>query len=194
MGRIRGKIDVSNLIAAINTRRDITLARFIFALGIRHVGEATARLFAENYLTFETWRKAMTESSNKTSKAYEELISIDGVGEVMVEEIIGFFSEKHNNDLLDKLVAELKIKQAQPRRNDSPVSGKTVVFTGTLNTLTRDAAKAGAATLGAKVAGSVSSKTDYVVAGEDSGSKLKRAKELGVTILTEEEWLKLINE
>ncbi len=189
-----GEKSVSNLISAIDSRRNISLARFIFALGIRHVGEATARLFAENYLTFENWRKAMTEAADKTSKAYEELLSIDGVGEVMVEEIIGFFSEKHNNNLLDKLVAELKIQKAEPRRADSPVSGKTVVFTGTLNTLTRDAAKAGAAALGAKVAGSVSSKTDYVVAGDDAGSKLKRAKELGVTILTEQEWLNLINE
>ncbi len=188
-----GEKSVNNLLAAIEERRTIALERFIFALGIRHVGDATARLFAQHYLTLDAWLGAMKAAGHE-GEAREELLAMDGVGEKMAEAITGFFKEPHNRDLLSKLTAELSVLPAQPKRTDSPVSGKTVVFTGTLNKMTRDAAKARAATLGAKVAGSVSAKTDYVVAGEDAGSKLKKATELGVKVLSEEEWLALIGE
>jgi DNA ligase (NAD+) len=188
-----GEKSVSNLLAAIEERRNIALERFIFALGIRHVGDATARLFAQHYLTLDAWLSAMNAAGHE-GEAREELLAMDGVGVKMAEAITGFFKEPHNRELLSKLTTELNVQSAQPKRTDSPVSGKTVVFTGTLNKMTRDAAKARAATLGAKVAGSVSAKTDYVVAGEDAGSKLKKATELGVKVLSEDEWLALIGE
>ncbi|MFM2129621.1 MAG: ligase [Pseudomonadota bacterium] len=187
-----GEKSVDNLIAAIDARRTIPLDRFIHALGIRQVGEATARLLARAYHTLPAWRKAMQEAEDRSSEAYGELTSIDGVGPSMADDILGFFAEPHNREVLDDLDELLDITEVKaPRATGSPFSGKTVVFTGSLVTMGRKEAKARAEGLGAKVAGSVSKKTDYVVVGADAGSKAKKAAELGVTVLSEDEFLKM---
>ena len=192
-----GETSVRNLFASIDARRNIALHRLIFALGIRHVGEGNAKLLARHYVTVEAFREAMiaagkgheTESPNE---AWQDLDSIGGIGDIVAEAVVEFFAEKRNVKALDDLLKEIEVQPAEQTRKDSAVAGKTVVFTGTLTQMTREEAKAGAERLGAKVAGSVSKKTDYVVAGEEAGSKLTKAKELGVNVLTEAEWLKLI--
>jgi DNA ligase (NAD+) len=186
-----GKKSLDNLMAAIETSRDVALAKFIFALGIRHVGDITAKLLAKHYSMFDAWFAAMKELP-KGGEALAELDNIDGIGPKVAAAIGDFFREKHNTDLVAKLAKELRIRDAEKAARNSPVSGKTVVFTGSLEKMTRDAAKARAEALGAKVASSVSSKTDFVIAGADAGSKLKKAAELGVKVLSEDEWLTMI--
>jgi DNA ligase (NAD+) len=186
-----GKKSVDNLMAAIEKSRDVPLAKFIFALGIRHVGEVTAKDLARNYGSFKAWLNAM-EALPKGGDAREQLDTIDGIGEVVIEALVDFFREPHNVEILHTLARELRVRDAEKVSGDSPVSGKTVVFTGSLVKLTRAEAKSSAEALGARVASSVSAKTDYVIAGDDAGSKLKKAKELGVKILSEDEWLQLI--
>ncbi|MEE2693080.1 MAG: NAD-dependent DNA ligase LigA [Pseudomonadota bacterium] len=184
---------VDNLFAAIDERRSISLPRFINALGIRHIGETNARLFALAYGSFESFRKAAEEAADEASPAYAEMLGIEGVGALVAQGVIDFFAEEHNRKAVDRLLKEVAPEEmAAPSASSSPVAGKTVVFTGSLERFTRDEAKARAQTLGAKVSGSVSAKTDYVVAGPGAGSKLKAATELGVKVLTEDEWLKLI--
>jgi DNA ligase (NAD+) len=191
-----GKQSIAKLLSAIETRREIALERFIYALGIRQVGEATAKLLAKNYGSFAHWRKAMIEAQDPKSPAFHELDSIDGIGPSLAADIVGFFAEPHNLALLDDLLGEVKpFDYAGPvAAKNSPVAGKTVVFTGTLERMTRPEAKARAEALGAKVGESVSKKTDYVVVGSDAGSKAKKAGELGITMLDEDAWLKLIGE
>ena len=191
-GRVTNSKSVDNLLAAIEDRRAPELARFIFALGIRHVGETTARMFARQYLTWTAFDAAMTEAGS-SQEARAGVINIDGVGEVMADAVIAFFAEPHNRAALDRLLAQVTPADAEaPRTDGSPVAGKTVVFTGTLERMSRAEAKARAEALGAKVSGSVSAKTDLVVAGPGAGSKLKKAQDLGVQTLTEDEWLALI--
>jgi len=188
-----GETSVRNLLAAIEARRSIALHRFIYALGIRHVGQATARLLARTYGTFEAFRAAMAQAQPREGEAWDELLNIEGVGPVVAATLLDFFAEPHNQEALDALLAEVAPEPAeQPRTDGSPVAGKTVVFTGTLETMTRGEAKARAEALGAKVAGSVSKKTDIVVAGPGAGSKLKNAEALGVRVMTEQEWAALI--
>jgi DNA ligase (NAD+) len=186
------KKSVENLFDAIDTKREISLARFINALGIRHVGEANARLFAIQYGNFKSFYAAAMKARDESSDAYQDMLSIDGVGALVARGVIDFFDEAHNRNAVDRLLAQVTPQQAVAIVSSSPVAGKTVVFTGKLELFSRDEAKARAQSLGAKVAGSVSAKTDYVVAGPGAGSKLKKAKELGVTVLTEQEWLNLI--
>jgi DNA ligase (NAD+) len=181
-----GKL-IANLMAAIEARREISLDRFIFALGIRHVGETTARLLARNFGTLEELVASM-----KGEHALEELDSIGGIGETVAQEIVEFFREKHNRDVLARLMKAVRARPLERVKAGSPVSGKTVVFTGTLEKMTRNEAKARAESLGAKVAGSVSAKTDLVVAGPGAGSKLKQAQALGVRVIDEDGWLELI--
>lgn len=205
-----GELSAKNLFESIESRRTISLDRFIYALGIRQIGEATAKKLAIHYGTFTNLRVNLESiPPHPTSPAaqspspprgegrgegvYDDLLNIEDVGPSVADDLLGFFAEKHNRDVLDDLQSELNIlPYERPRAVNSPVAGKTVVFTGTLVTLTRQEAKANAERLGAKVAGSVSKKTDYVVAGEDAGSKLKAARELGVAVLSEDEWKKLI--
>jgi DNA ligase (NAD+) len=184
---------VGNLFAAIESRRNIGFDRFLFALGIRHVGEATARLLARAYGSYAAFSSAVQRAADRTSDAYGELLAIDQIGETVVDALLDFFGEAHNQQMLADLVAELTIQDMAARRNDTAIAGKTVVFTGTLTRFTRDEAKARAESLGAKVAGSVSAKTDYVVAGDSAGSKLEKARALGVQVLTEDEWADLIS-
>jgi DNA ligase (NAD+) len=188
-----GAQSAGKLLAAIESRRTIALDRFIYALGIRQVGQATARLLARHYATLEQWRQCMTAAADPESGEYADLLNIDGVGPALAADLIGFFSETHNLEVLDDLSGELKIVPLAPvRASGSPIAGKTVVFTGTLETMSRGEAKARAESLGAKVAGSVSKKTDYVVVGADAGSKAKKAADLGVATLSEAEWRSLI--
>ncbi|MGD9537225.1 MAG: NAD-dependent DNA ligase LigA [Alphaproteobacteria bacterium] len=182
----------SNLFAAIRARKKVPLDRFIYALGIRHVGQVTAKQLARRYESFASWRRAMTEARDAESEAYRELEAISGVGPVLAQALVDFFAEPHNMEVLDKLKGLLDIEDVQAVSAQSPVSGKTVVFTGSLEGMTRAEAKARAEALGARVSSSVSKKTDYVVAGAEAGSKLTEAEKHGVTILSEAEWLKLI--
>jgi DNA ligase (NAD+) len=188
-----GEQSVTKLLAAIEARRKLPLDRFIYALGIRQVGEQTAKLLARHYESFAAWRKAMMEAQKEGSAAYRDLDDIEGIGPSVANDIVAFFGEPHNREILDDLAGEIDIQDFKvPRATHSPIAGKTVVFTGTLETMGRNEAKAKAESLGAKVAGSVSSKTDYVVIGADAGSKAKKAAELGVRTLSEQEWIELI--
>ncbi len=188
-----GDLSEKNLFAAINSRRTVPLNRFIYALGIRQVGEATAKKLAAVYGTLENLKSALIAAQDESGEARADLLSIEDIGPSVAKDLIAFFAEDHNLEQLARLESQLTIQPYEaPKTGDSPVAGKTVVFTGTLTKLTRAEAKAGAERLGAKVAGSVSKKTDYVIAGEDAGSKLKKAQELNVTILSEDDWLALI--
>jgi DNA ligase (NAD+) len=186
-----GKVSARNLFEAIETRRTIGLDRFINALGIRHVGETTARLLARRYGSLASFRR-LRDAQVGEGELWEELVNIDGIGATVAEAIVEFFQEPHNQEIVAGLAERLVVEDMEQAAGDSPVSGKTVVFTGTLEAMTRQEAKARAESLGAKVAGSISAKTDILVAGPGAGSKLKKAQELGVTMMTEEEWLALI--
>ena len=190
-----GELSVKNLFAAIAARRRIALNRLIFALGIRHVGETNAKLLARHYGTIDNLRTSMEAArAGRDSEAYAELNAIDGIGEVLADAVVEFFAEPRNRDGLDRLLHHVTIEPMEETRSASPVAGKTVVFTGSLEQMTRDEAKAMAERLGAKVAASVSKKTDYVVAGPGAGSKLDKAREAGVAVLTEDEWFTLVGE
>jgi DNA ligase (NAD+) len=179
---------VENLVTSIERRRKIGLDRFINALGIRHVGETTARLLARNFNTADKFLEAM-----ESDDAAEQLNAIDGIGDVVAEAIKDFFDEPHNRKALARLLKDVDVQKVEaPKVSGSPVVGKTVVFTGTLEKMTRQEAKARAESLGAKVAGSVSKNTDLVVAGPGAGSKLTEAQKLGVQVIDEDGWLKLI--
>lgn len=188
-----GELSAQNLFKAIEARRNVKLDRFIYALGIRHVGEITGRLLARTYGTTESFLKAMRGAAkDRDGEAFAELVNIEGIGPTVAAAIADFFAEPRNVKVVEDLLKEVSPEPLEAVDHGSPVSGKTVVFTGTLEHMTRSEAKARAERLGAKVAGSVSKKTDYVVAGPGAGSKLKNAKELGVEVLTEDDWLKLI--
>jgi len=188
-----GEQSARNLFESIEKSRSIAFNRFIYALGIRQVGEATAKRLASVYGDLDTLIEAMAKAQDPDSEAYADLISIEDIGPSVAKDILSFFAEDHNQEVLSDLSAQLDIQPYDsPATADSPVAGKTVVFTGTLEEMSRQEAKAKAETLGAKVSGSVSRKTDYVIAGADAGSKLKKAKELGVTVLTEAEWRDLV--
>lgn len=190
-----GKKSADNLFAAIEERRRIGFERLVFGLGIRQIGQATAKLLARHYGTLEALSTAMEAAQDRESEAYAELLSIDQIGAGVADDLLAFFAEEHNRKTLAALEAQLVeiVPLAAPTTTASPVYGKTVVFTGTLETMTRPEAKAQAEALGAKVAGSVSKKTDYVVVGADAGSKAAKAQELGVNVLNEEEWKALVN-
>jgi DNA ligase (NAD+) len=188
-----GKVSVGKLFAAINERREIALHRFIYALGIRHVGETTAKLLARSYGTYEAFATAMKEAASLSGDAWNGLNAIEGIGEIVARAIVEFYKESRNVEVITSLLAEVTPQEAErPVTSGSPVAGKTVVFTGSLEKFSRDEAKARAESLGAKVAGSVSKKTDIVVAGPGAGSKLDKARELGVQTMDEDEWLALI--
>ncbi|MBU0800605.1 MAG: NAD-dependent DNA ligase LigA, partial [Alphaproteobacteria bacterium] len=188
-----GAKSVEKLFTAIENRRTIALPRFIFGLGIRQVGQATAKKLAGAYGSFTALCAAMDAAQDRNSEAYADLLNIEDVGPSVADDLLAFFAEDHNRRVLTDLAQELTIEDfIAPTITDSPVAGKTVVFTGTLTVFTRAEAKARAEALGAKVAGSVSAKTHYLVAGADAGSKLTKAREAGVTVLSEQEWLDLI--
>jgi DNA ligase (NAD+) len=188
-----GETSAAKLFAAIEARRTVRLDRFIYALGIPHVGEITGRLLARAYGSIEAFRDAMLAAAgDRASEAYVELDNIEGIGPTVAEAIADFFAEPHNVEVVDELLRQVRPEPLEAIDHASPISGKTVVFTGTLEKMTRSEAKARAERMGAKVAGSVSKKTDYVVAGPGAGSKLKDAERLGLKVLSEDEWLALI--
>src|SRR5271169_3928510 len=187
-----GETSVRNLFNAITARRDIPLERFIYAVGIRHVGETTAVALARGYGTWSAFHDACLKLAKGDEETKVEMDALDQIGDTVIESLSDYFGEPHNRRRVERLAAQVRIRDAEKPRADSAIAGKTVVFTGTLEKMTRDEAKASAERLGAKVSGSVSKKTDYVVAGPGAGSKLADAKKLGVTVLTEDEWLKLI--
>lgn len=185
-----GRVSVRKLFSAINERRQVALSRFIYALGIRHVGETTAKLLARSYGTYADFSAAMQAAARGEGDAWEDLNRIEGIGEVVARAIVEFYKEPRNLDVLARLLDWVTpLDEQAPVASGSPIAGKTVVFTGSLEKFTRDEAKARAESLGAKVAGSVSRKTDYVVAGPGAGSKLDKARELGVAVMDEDEWL-----
>jgi DNA ligase (NAD+) len=188
-----GEQSARKLHDAIELRRKITLDRFIYALGIPQVGQQTAKLLARHYRSFARWQEAMTAAQDQESDAWRELNDIHGIGEDMAADIVGFFAERHNRALLDELRREVDVTDyaSGPSAANAPLTGKTIVFTGTLTAMSRSEAKARAEALGANVAASVSAKTDYLVVGADAGSKAEKARALGVTTMTEEEWLAL---
>jgi DNA ligase (NAD+) len=187
-----GETSVRNLFAAIAARREIALERFIYALGIRHVGETTATALARGYGSWTAFEDVCLRLARGDEEARRELDALDQIGDTVIASLRDYFGEAHNRRRVDRLAAQVHIRDAEKPRADSAIAGKTVVFTGALEKMTREEAKASAERLGAKVAGSVSKKTDYVVAGPGAGSKLAEARKLGVAILSEDEWAKLI--
>jgi DNA ligase (NAD+) len=189
-----GETSVRNLFAAIEIRRRIALERFIYALGMRHVGETTALALARGYGSWESFHDACLKVAKGDEEAIAEMDALDQIGDTVIKAISAYFGESHNRGIVERLTKQVTILDAEKPKSNSAVAGKTVVFTGTLEKMTRDEAKAMAERLGAKAAGSVSKKTDYVVAGPGAGSKLAEAQKHGVTVLTEDEWLKLVGE
>jgi DNA ligase (NAD+) len=189
-----GETSVRNLFAAIEERRRISLERFIYALGMRHVGETTALALARGYGSWDAFHDACLKVTKDDEEAIAEMDALDQIGETVIASIKAYFGESHNRGIVERLTREVTILDAEKPKSNSVVAGKTVVFTGSLEKMTRDEAKATAERLGAKAAGSVSKKTDYVVAGPGAGSKLAEAKKHGVTVLTEDEWLKMVGE
>ena len=189
-----GQKSIDKLFAAIDERRSISFDRCLYALGIRHIGQGTARELAKQFTIFEAFREVVEAAvaDGPDSDAYSDLENIDGIGPIVVKALVDFFSEQHNKTALDALLQQVTVEPFVFEPSDvSEVTGKTVVFTGSLSKMTRSEAKALAERLGAKVAGSVSKKTDFVVAGDDAGSKLKKAEQLGIAILTENDWIEL---
>jgi len=187
-----GEVSVRNLLENIEARRRISLDRFIYGLGVRHIGETTATVMARGYGSVAAFLAAMDRVADRDPDAIAELDALDQIGEAVIEAAAAYFAEDHNRGMVEDLKAQLEVQDAEQPKADTAVAGKTVVFTGALERMTRDEAKAQAERLGAKVAGSVSKKTDLVVAGPGAGSKLKTAAELGVKVLTEDEWLALV--
>jgi len=189
-----GDKSASNLFDNIDEKRLISFSKCLFGLGIRHVGEAAANLIATHFGSWDAFVVAMDDAQDSASQAYQELLSIDGVGDVMARSLIAAFSDGHERQGINRLVSHLLIQDAaKPKTDGSPVAGKIVVFTGTLERMTRSEAKARAEGLGAKVAGSVSAKTDLLVAGPGAGSKAKKAAELGIETIDEDTWLAMID-
>jgi DNA ligase (NAD+) len=189
-----GETSVRNLFGAIEARREIALERFIYALGMRHVGETTALALARGYGSWDAFHDACLKVADGDEEALAEMDALDQIGDTVIKAVAAYFGESHNRGIVERLTRQVTIVDAARPKSNSPIAAKTVVFTGSLEKMTRDEAKATAERLGAKVSGSVSKKTDYVVAGPGAGSKLKEAQKHGVQVLTEDEWLQLIGE
>lgn len=189
-----GETSARNLFEAINARRIISLERLIFSLGVRHVGEQTGRTLAKGYGTWDAFWTSVQAMASGDEAAAAEMNAMDQIGPTVIETLTRYFAESHNRAAVERLVAQLTVLEAEKPKTDTAVAGKTIVFTGSLEKMTRDEAKAQAESLGAKVASSVSKKTDLVVAGPGAGSKLKTATDLGIQVMTEDEWLALVRD
>jgi DNA ligase (NAD+) len=187
-----GEVSVGNLFNAIRSRREMALDRFIYALGVRHIGDTTALALARGYGSWQAFHDACVALAKGDAETRDEMDALDQIGETVIDALATYFNEPHNRGIVERLTREVRILDAERPARHSAVGGKTVVFTGSLEKMTRDEAKAMAERLGAKVAGSVSKKTDYVVAGPGAGSKLDGAKKLGVAVLTEDQWFELV--
>lgn len=189
-----GDVSANKLLSAINDRRKAPFARLLNGLGIRNVGQTTSELFSRTFVRWDTFWSAVEQARDiPDSEAEQVFTSIDGIGGAAVGALKAFASEPHNQAMMAELLREIEIIDGEAPASESPVAGKTVVFTGALEAMTRDEAKARASSLGAKVSGSVSGRTDILVAGPGAGSKLKKAEDLGVTVMTEAEWIELVN-
>ena len=188
-----GELSANNLRAAIEVRKLIEFDRFLYALGIRHIGQGNANLIATHYLSFSKFHDEIMSIVDDESQAWIELMAIDGVGHGAAGALRDFFHNKNNQAIIANLRSHVSVQDAAGPDADSPIAGKTVVFTGKLERISRDEAKARAQSLGAKVAGSVSANTDYLVAGPGAGSKLKKAQSLGIKVMTEDEWQSLLS-
>ena len=191
-----GEQSVDNLLAAIEERRRVPLDRFLYALGIRHIGEGNARLLARHYGGLDALREAAASAASREGEAWEALTGIDGMGAGRAEDLVAFLADPRSARIVEALAAEVTVEEnaaaaAGPGEDAEGLAGRTVVFTGTLAALSRREAKARAEQIGMRVVGSVSAKTDFVVAGEAAGSKKRRAEELGIKVLTEDDWLEL---
>ncbi len=189
-----GALSVKNLFEAIEERRSVALERFIYALGIRNVGETTARVLARAYGSWNGFHEAALKVAGGDGAAREEMDALDQIGETVIDSIARYFGEAHNLGVVERLTGQVSIIDAEKPKTDTAIAGKTVVFTGSLEKLTRDEAKAQAERLGAKVSGSVSAKTDLVVAGPGAGSKLAKARDLGVAVIDEDAWIAMVGE
>ncbi len=187
-----GATSAANLFTAIEARREIGLERMIYGLGIRHVGEQTAKTLARAYGSWGEFHDAALKVAEGDMQAREEMDALDDIGDAVIDSIAQYFGEEHNRDLVEKLADQVQVTDAERPAADSPVAGKTIVFTGSLERMSRDEAKAMAERLGAKVAGSVSKKTDLVVAGPGAGSKLKKAAEFGIEVIDEDAWFERV--
>jgi DNA ligase (NAD+) len=194
-----GAVSVRKLFAAIDDRRDIEFSRFLFSLGIRHIGDTNAKRLARHFISFAALMEAARTAEipegkgDKGNAAWQEINGVNGIGGIVAEALVEFFNESHNLEAVKALLGEVTVRdEARVGGVSSPVSGKTVVFTGALERMSRDEAKAMAERLGAKVSGSVSKKTDLVVAGPGAGSKLKQASELGIEVIDEDQWFERV--
>lgn len=194
-----GEKSVENLFTAIESKRQIQLEKFIYAIGIRHVGETTAKVLAQHFVSNRNFLDVMLSLSKHdlselaTNQSYQDLVAIDGIGEKMAQALFDYFRDEKNLKMVLDLQSELQIQDAKLKNSHSKFAGKSVIFTGSLEKMTRAEAKKKAEDLGMKVVGSVSSKTDFVIAGSEAGSKLKKANELGLKVLSEEEWLGMVS-
>lgn len=195
-----GEKSITNLFAAINQKRHIGLEKFIYAIGIRHVGETTSKLLAQHFTSYQNFRAklmemiVLTQEDLLKNQSFQDFVAIDGIGEKMVQAVLDYFRDEKNSQMVFDLEKELVITDAVLMHSDSALSGKSIIFTGTLEKMTRGEAKKKAEDLGMKVVGSVSSKTDFVVAGPGAGSKLKKANALALKVLTEDDWLEMLND
>jgi len=190
-----GAKSASNLFFAIRDRKKISFDRFLYALGMKHIGETTAKIIARNYLSFKAFMQSAIASQDKKSIEYKHLTNISGIGTTAGDAIVDFFNNDHNVKVIKELISLIEISDFVPTYStQSKIAGKTIVFTGALDKMSRGEAKTKAESLGANVSNSISKKTDYVVAGDSAGSKLKKARDLGVTVISEDDWFKLIDE
>jgi DNA ligase (NAD+) len=187
-----GKLSVSNLLVSIESKKEITFDKFIYALGIRQVGETNSKLLALNYNTFENFRSEMVKAQDKTSNSFRKLVSIDQIGESIAEDLVLYFNTNSNLFIFDKLLNYINILNLKRTSVVSPYTDKVIVLTGTLNSMSRNEAKQTLQNLGAKVSSSVSKNTDFLIIGDQPGSKAKKAKDLNIPIISEEEWVSII--
>ena len=193
-----GDKSVDNLFFAINLKREISLEKFIYAIGIRHVGETTAKLLAQHFVSFENFKKIMLSlaildlQALQQNNFYQDFVALDGIGEKMAQAVLDYFADSRNLQMVLDLEPHLQIQDAKAKISDSKLAGKSIIFTGSLERMSRAEAKKKAEDFGMKVVGSVSAKTDFVIVGSEAGSKLKKAQELGLKILNEEEWEKIL--
>ena len=187
-----GKLSVSNLINSIESKKNITFDKLIYALGIRQVGETNSKLLALHYNNFENFRVEMFKAEDKKSNSFQELVSIDQIGESIAEDLVLYFNTKSNLIIFDKLLNYINILNIKRTSVVSPYTDKVIVLTGSLNSMSRDEAKQTLQSLGAKVSSTVSKNTDFLIIGDQPGSKTKKAKELNIPIVSEEEWVRII--
>jgi DNA ligase (NAD+) len=188
-----GPLSVSKLLKSINSKRKITLDKLIYALGIRQIGETNSKLLALNYNSFDNLCSEMVKANDKASEAFQKLVSIDQIGEKVANDLVSYFNSDLNQNIFEKLLRNITVDTYMNSFKESPYTGKTIVLTGTLNNMSRDEAKYVIQKMGAKIGNTVSKNTDFVIVGENPGSKVKKAMELNIKIINQDEWIKIIS-